>query len=163
MSSATNSHNYLCECWTRGVQSALADQFSDLQVSHRNRCKNRLHVVTSAQFPLFIFVLSVEAIYGHPCDLRHSELSQKLCREIAKIASRTASHSLAQSRVEASRLCFNVEAQRGFVETGVSVERLASGAVIADARCNLSISSLFTSLFSFFLNYLKCYLSNNEI
>lgn len=31
------------------------------------------------------------------------------------------------------------------------------------ARCNLSISSLFTSLFSFFLNYLKCYLSNKEI
>lgn len=45
----------------------------------------------------------------------------------------------------------------------VSVERLTSGAVIADACCNLSILSLFTSLFSFFLNYLKCYLSNNEI
>lgn len=97
MSSATNSHNYLCECWTRGVQSALADQFSDLQVSHRNRCKNRLHVVTSAQFPLFIFVLSVEAIYGRPCDLRHSELSQKLCREIAKIASHTVSHGSVSS------------------------------------------------------------------
>lgn len=38
-----------------------------------------------------------------------------------------------------------------------------SGAVITDACCNLSILSLFRSLFSFFLNYLKCYLSNNDI
>lgn len=62
----------------------------------------------------------------------------------------------------ASRRSFSVEAQKRAMETGVSVERLTSGAVIADARCNLSISSLFTSVFSFLI-YLKCYLSNNEV
>lgn len=47
---------------------------------------------------------------------------------------------------EASCLCFNVEAQHNrVVGDGVPVERLASGAVIADARCNLSISSLLCS------------------
>lgn len=57
----------------------------------------------------------------------------------------------------------DVEAQRGRFGGGPPVERFTSGALIADAHCNLSISSLFTSLFSFFLDYLKCYLSNNEI
>lgn len=83
-------------------------------------------------------------------------------RQIAKSHRLAQKPHVAQSQCEASRLCVHVEAQQGR-RNGVSVERLASGAVIADARCNLSILSLFTSLFSFFLNYLKCYLSNNEI
>lgn len=83
-------------------------------------------------------------------------------RQIAKSHRLAQKPHVAQSQCEASRLFVHVEAQQGR-RNGVSVERLASGAVIADARCNLSILSLFTSLFSFFLNYLKCYLSNNEI
>lgn len=61
-----------------------------------------------------------------------------------------------------SSLCRRRSTTRAF-GGGPPVERFTSGALIADAHCNLSISSLFTSLFSFFLNYLKCYLSNNEI
>lgn len=47
--------------------------------------------------------------------LRHSEVSPHTQNGVA--------HSLAQSRVDASRLCLSVEAQRGFVET----EFLSSG------------------------------------
>lgn len=48
MSSATNSHNYLYENWTRGVpvQSVLMDQFSDQHVC-------RFHVVTTAVSKIF--------------------------------------------------------------------------------------------------------------
>lgn len=94
--------------------------------------------------------------------------SHKACQPARSKAFLTAPQtapSIARSRRarrEAPRPRFRVEAQEGRGRR-VPVERLASGAVIADARCNLSISSLFTSLFSFFLNYLKCYLSNNEI
>lgn len=63
-------------------------------------------------------------------------------------------------RVSSFLRCRSTNVGRG---GGVCVGRLTSGAVVARARCNLSISSLFTSLFSFFLNYLKCYLSNKEI
>lgn len=77
----------------------------------------------------------------------------KAHRDVAKSSSRLSGES---------RLSVGVEAQT-WAEEAESVERLTSGAVVARARCNLSISSLFTSLFSFFLNYLKCYLSNKEI
>lgn len=69
---------------------------------------------------------------------------------------------VAQSSAKHLVVVFNVKAQEGS-RNRVSVEPLTSGAVMADACCNLSILSLFTSLFSFFLNYLKCYLSNKEI
>lgn len=82
--------------------------------------------------------------------------------EVSQQTQNGVAHSLAQSRVDASRLCLTVEAQRGFVET----EFLSSGSpqgLSSPMLVVIFLSSLFTSLFSFFLNYLKCYLSNNEI
>lgn len=43
-----------------------------------------------------------------------------------------------------------------------SVERLTSGAFGANACCIFLSMSLFTSLFFWFLSYIKCYLSNKE-
>lgn len=88
--------------------------------------------------------------------VRPSSLSHAVRKTLAKILP-----SCTQPGTVSS-LCRRRSTTRAF-GGGPHVERLASGAFIADAHCNLSISSLFTSLFSFFLNYLKCYLSNNEI
>lgn len=72
-------------------------------------------------------------------------------------------HNQALRSLSLKHLVFgSLSKHKRVVGSRVSVERLTSGAVIADACCNLSILSLFTSLFSFFLNYLKCYLSKTE-
>lgn len=93
-SSATNSHNYLCESWTRGVQSATG--FLTRRVSHRNRAVPRRH---SRHFCSF-----KRGGYLRPSV--RPELSQKnlSCQNTTE-SSHTASHSFV--------FRFDVKAQRG--------------------------------------------------
>lgn len=114
----------------------------NFHVTTAARRRRRRHI---APTPPFLFVFSAEATHGWDT----SKCPNKTHDGVA--------HSLAQSR-----LCLSVEAQRGFVET----EFLSSGSpqgLSSPMLVVIFLSSLFTSLFSFFLNYLKCYLSNNEI
>lgn len=184
MSSATNSHNYLCESWTRGVpvQSASTVQLSDQRVCRCHivtRCSvetiaseettiarfRTIHItclfVKCGGYIILCCFKSTRGALSYTAVCVIQDIFNCPRNHVVKLPNLAELHTARPCTVscEASCLCFDVEAQEGR-RNRVSVERLTSGAVIADARCNLSILSLFTSLFSFFLNYLKCYLSN---
>lgn len=159
---ATNSHN-LFERWPVRLKAPHVCRLNPRRV----KIFAAAHFVSSPHSHAILFVFKCGGYIF--CAARVAAQHTAVCRlkdfnypksNVRKLPNRTDLHSVSR---ETSCLCFNVKAQEGRrSRSRVSVKRLTSGAVIADARCNLSILSLFTSLF-FFLNYLKCYLSNNEI
>lgn len=148
MSSATNSHNYLQESWTRPglVQSAPTDH-------HPNHPPPTSVIKAYNHTPPYasnhgtrIHPFSVEAAQAVPGKPRRRSPKFLFFRCFFSPPSSVFVSMSKHKRV----------AQAEFLSSG-SPQGLSSPMLVV---IFLSLSSLFTSAFSFFLNYLKCYLSN---